>query len=175
MSLAERGWAVLKTLVFGALIIGFFVVYLPWTLAIRGQEVSYEGGGALRWLAIVPLVAGATIALRCAFAFAWTGLGTPVPFDPPRTLVISGFYRYVRNPMYLGVCLAILGETALWGSVAAGGGYLVVFASAVALFIVLHEEPSLRGKFGAEYEEYCRNVPRFLPRLRPWKKEKASA
>jgi protein-S-isoprenylcysteine O-methyltransferase Ste14 len=175
MSQAERGWAVLKTSVFG-IFIGFFVVYyLPWTLAIRGYEVSYEGAGALRWLAIVPLVAGATMALRCAFAFAWTGLGTPVPFDPPRRLVVSGFYRYVRNPMFLGVCLAILGEIALWGSLAAGVAYLVVFAAVVALFIWLHEEPSLRAKFGAEYEEYCRNVPRFLPRLWPWKKEKASA
>jgi protein-S-isoprenylcysteine O-methyltransferase Ste14 len=170
MSQADRGWAVLKTLLFG-IVIGFFVVYyLPWTLAIRGYEVSYEGAGALRWLAIVPLVAGAIIALRCAFAFAWMGLGTPVPFDPPRTLIVSGFYRYVRNPMFLGVCLLLLGEIALWGSLAAGLGYVAVFAAAVVLLILLHEEPSLRAKFGADYQEYCRNVPRFLPRLTPWKK-----
>ena len=171
MSQAEQGWALLKTLIFG-LVIGYFIVYyLPWTLAIRGYEASYAGAGALRWFGVVPLVAGAFIALRCAFAFAWTGRGTPVPLDPPRTLVVSGFYRYVRNPMFLGVCLLLLGEIVLWGSLAAGLGYVAVVAASVTLLILLHEEPSLRAKFGADYEEYCRNVPRFLPRLRPWRKE----
>jgi protein-S-isoprenylcysteine O-methyltransferase Ste14 len=117
---------------------------------------------------VVPLVAGAYIALRCAFAFAWTGRGTPAPFDPPRALVVTGFYRYVRNPMYVGAALFVIGETALWGSLVAGLQYVVVFGAVVVVFVLLQEEPALRAKFGADFEEYCRHVPRFLPRLTPW-------
>ena len=83
--------------------------------------------------------------------------------------MVSGFYRYVRNPMFVGTGLAILGETALFGSVRAGLGYLVALGAALAVFVIAYEEPALRAKFGAEYEEYCRHVPRFIPRLRPWK------
>ena len=174
MCLLERAWAVLKTALFAATFIAFFVVYLPWTWAIRGRAVGYEGPGSLRLLAILPLIAGAYIALRCAFAFAWTGLGTPAPFDPPRTLIISGFYRYVRNPMYIGAALAVIGETALFGSIRVGLQYVLIFGSCVALFVLIYEEPTLRSKFGAEYEEYCRNVPRFIPRLTPWEKARHS-
>jgi len=170
----ERAWALLKTTLFATSFIAFFVIYLPWIWAIRGRTVSDEGLGSLRLLALLPLIAGAYIALRCVFAFAWTGIGTPAPWDPPRRLVISGFYRYVRNPMYIGASLVVIGETALWGSLTAGLQYLLVFASLVALFVVLYEEPALRSQFGAEYEGYCRNVPRFLPRLTPWDKRQAS-
>lgn len=174
MSQGDRVLAVVKTSLFATIFIAFFVVYLPWTWAIRGRAVSYEGLGSLRLLAIVPLIAGGYIALRCAFAFAWTGPGTPAPFDPPRTLVVSGFYRYVRNPMYLGALLVVIGETALFGSIRVGLQYALIFGICLALFVLLYEEPTLRTKFGADYEEYCRNVPRFLPRLTPWEKARQS-
>lgn len=175
MPLLARAWAALKTTLFATTFVAFFVVYLPWAWAIRGQAPSYEGLGALRLLAVAPLIAGAYIAVRCVFAFAWTGLGTPAPFDPPRTLVLSGFYRYVRNPMYIGAALVVLGETALFGSIRAGLQYLLLFGGCLALFVLVYEEPTLRSKFGAEYEEYCRNVPRFLPRLKPWEKSRDPA
>lgn len=175
MFLLPRVWAMLKTSLFAATFIAFFVVYLPWTWAIRGRTVNYDGLGSLRLLAIVPLIAGGYIALRCVFAFAWTGLGTPAPFDPPRSLIISGFYRYVRNPMYVGATLAIIGETALFGSIRIGLQYVLVFGSCLSLFVVIYEEPTLRSKFGAEYEEYCRNVPRLIPRLSPWEKARGSS
>ena len=170
----ERAWAVLKTSLFATTFITCFVVYLPWTWAIRGRAVGYEGLGSLRLLAIVPLIAGACIALRCVFAFAWTGLGTPAPFDPPRTLIISGFYRYVRNPMYFGAALVVIAETALFGSIRVGLQYVLLFGGCLALFVLIYEEPTLRSKFGAEYEEYRRNVPRFIPRLTPWEKTRHS-
>ena len=170
----DRAWALLKTTLFAASFIAFFVIYLPWTWAIRGRTASYEGLGSFRLLALVPLLAGSYIALYCVFAFAWTGIGTPAPFDPPRRLVISGFYRYVRNPMYIGASLVVIGETALWGSLTAGLQYLLVFASLLALFVVVYEEPALRSQFGAEYEEYCRSVPRFVPRLTPWERPRDS-
>lgn len=166
----QRIWAVLKTTLFATTFIAFFLVYLPWIWAIQGRAVSYEGLGSLRLLAVVPLTVGAYIALRCIFAFAWTGLGTPAPFDPLRTLIIAGFYRYVRNPMYIGAALFIMGETALFGSIRVGFLYVVLLSSCLAMFVLIYEEPTLRSKFGAEYEEYCRNVPRFIPRLQPWEK-----
>lgn len=169
MSSLERAWALVKTVLFAATFIAFTVIYLPWTLAIRGVAVSYQGPGVWRLSGIVPLIAGAGVMFRCVFAFAWTGLGTPAPFDPPRSLIVSGFYGYTRNPMYAGAVLVIAGETALFGSLRAGLEYLLIFAACVVLFVLLYEEPALRSKFGAQYEEYCRNVPRFLPRLTPWK------
>ncbi len=166
----QQIWAVLKTSLFAATFIAFFLVYLPWIWAIQGRAVSYAGLASLCFIAVVPLTVGAYVALRCAFAFAWTGLGTPAPFDPPRTLVVAGFYRYVRNPMYIGAALFILGETALFGSIRNGLLYVVLFMGCLAIFVLIYEEPALRSKFGADYEEYCRNVPRFIPRLQPWEK-----
>ena len=168
MASLERIWALVKTLLFAATFIAFSVIYLPWTLAIRGVTVSYQGPGMWRWVGVLPLAAGVVVMFRCLFAFAWTGLGTPAPFDPPRKLVVSGFYRYLRNPMYAGATLAIAGEVALFGELLAGFEYLLIFAVCVVLFVLLYEEPALRSKFGAEYEAYCRNVPRFFPRLTPW-------
>lgn len=166
----QRIWAVVKTSLFATTFIAAFLIYLPWILAIQGRAVSYEGLGSLRLLAVLPLTVGACIALRCIFAFAWTGLGTPAPFDPPRTLIVSGFYRYVRNPMYFGAALFIMGETALFGSIRVGLLYVVFFCACLAVFVLVYEEPTLRVKFGPDYDEYCRNVPRFIPRLRPWVK-----
>jgi len=88
---------------------------------------------------------------------------------PPKKLVVVGFYRYARNPMYLGF---ITGWIGLWIVFGQANLAAVVIAFAVvlgvALFVVLYEEPTLRRKFGAEYEEYCRNVPRWIPRQHPW-------
>jgi protein-S-isoprenylcysteine O-methyltransferase Ste14 len=103
-------------------------------------------------------------------AHAWTGLGSPAPFDPPRRLVVTGFYRYVRNPMYTGAVLVIVGETILLGSISMGFEYAALFAACAVTFVMVYEEPTLREKFGADYEEYCRNVPRIVPRVTPWER-----
>jgi protein-S-isoprenylcysteine O-methyltransferase Ste14 len=136
-----------------------------------GFRVETPGAMHWRWLAAVPSVAGFAVALRCIWDFGWTGRGTPAPVAPPQRLVVVGFYRYVRNPMYVGFAAGWLGlwivfgranpETVI-GTVAAAIG--------VHLFVVFYEEPTLRGKFGADYEEYCRNVRRWLPHVRAWKK-----
>jgi protein-S-isoprenylcysteine O-methyltransferase Ste14 len=171
----EQAWALVKTALFAATFVAYFVVYLPWSWAIRGREVSYAGPDAWHLLGVVPLAAGLCIILSCFYAFSWTGLGTPAPFDPPRTLVVSGFYRYVRNPMYTGAVLIIIGETTLFGSIRTGLEYAAIFWGCATLFVLIYEEPVLRAKFGASYEEYCRNVPRIIPRRTPWKGTSASA
>ncbi len=122
-----------------------------------------------RWLAAIPSILGFAVALRCIWDFGWTGRGTPVPVVPPSRLVVVGPYRYVRNPMYLGFAVGWIG---LW--IVFGQANLMVIAAVAAvalgihLFVLFYEEPTLRRKFGEQYEEYCRNVRRWRPRLHPW-------
>jgi protein-S-isoprenylcysteine O-methyltransferase Ste14 len=161
----RRSPAIFRTSIFVLLVMGTVGVYLPRYLGLL------SGGLHTNWrlVGVLPFGAGACIALRCAFAFAWTGVGTPAPFDPPRRLVVTGFYRYVRNPMYFGVALFGVGEWLLWGSDPKGAlAYAAVFAIAVTLFVIFYEEPALGRKFPDDYPAYSQNVPRFLPRLRPW-------
>lgn len=123
-----------------------------------------------RWLAAVPSVLGFSVALRCVWDFGWTGRGTPAPVAPPKRLVV-GFYRYVRNPMYLGLAIGWIG---LWIVFGHPNPVVIATVTAVALgvhlFVILYEEPTLREQFGVDYEEYCRNVRRWWPRARAWEK-----
>lgn len=112
---------------------------------------------------------GFAVALRCVWDFGWTGRGTPAPIAPPQRLVVVGFYRYVRNPMYLGFAGGWTGLGIVFGH-ASGLAIATVVAVAlgVHLFVTLYEEPILRGKFGQDYEQYCQNVRRWWPRVRGW-------
>lgn len=154
---------VIRTIIFTVLIPGFWTVLLPYWLAPRGRRPDLLGAGAVGWLLIV---AGAALYFVTAFwGFAIRGQGTPLPIDAPKKLVVEGPYRVVRNPMYWAVASVMLGEAAVFDSVALVEWAAGFFAGTV-LFVLFVEEPSLRQKFGEEYEEYCRNVPRLFPRLR---------
>lgn len=137
-----------------------------------GFRVEMAGTAHWRWLAALPSVLGFAIALRCVWDFGWTGRGTPAPIAPPQRLVVVGFYRYVRNPMYVGLAVGWIG---LW--IVFGHANLLAIAIAAAvtlgvhLFVILYEEPTLRRKFGADYEAYCGNVSRWWPRLNAWDKQ----
>ncbi len=140
--------------------------YVPyWITGFRFEPEWFPGaravGAVLIGLGLLPLV-------ESFFRFALRGLGTPAPILPPQQLVVTGFYRFVRNPMYVGVVAIVIGEALLFGRAA-----LLAYAGAVwfafHLFVVLYEEPALRRKFGAEYETYCRHVGRWIPRLTPWR------
>jgi protein-S-isoprenylcysteine O-methyltransferase Ste14 len=123
--------------------------------------------GAWRYVALLPLIFGAVMAYDSVWRFVTIGQGTPAPFDPPKRLVICGFYRYVRNPIYVGVLLIAVSELVLLNT--ASLPFLVAIAAVlfiVHLMVVLYEEPVLRRKFGSEYEDYLRSVPRWLPKLR---------
>jgi protein-S-isoprenylcysteine O-methyltransferase Ste14 len=136
-----------------------------------GFSVEMAGAARWRWLAAIPSVLGFAVALRCVWDFGWTGHGTPAPFAPPQRLVIVGSYRYVRNPMYLGLAAGWIGLWVIFGH--ANPILIAAVASvalAVCLFVLFYEEPVLRKKFGADYEEYCRNVNRWWPHLRGWGK-----
>jgi protein-S-isoprenylcysteine O-methyltransferase Ste14 len=134
-----------------------------------GFSVEMDGAARWRWLAALPSVIGFAVALRCVWDFGWTGRGTPAPVVPPQRLVAVGFYRHVRNPMYEGFAA---GWIALWVLFGHANPVAIAAVAAVALaihlFVVLYEEPTLRKKFGADYEHYRRNVNRWWPRVRGW-------
>ncbi len=131
-------------------------------------DLELDGRTLLRLVATVTLfLIGALIYLWCAWDFSVKGLGTPAPIDAPKKLVLSGLYRYVRNPMYIGVVCLILAQIVLkWSREIFA--YLAVVVVSFNLFVLFYEEPHLRRVFGEQYEEYCRNVPRWIPRLRPF-------
>ena len=122
--------------------------------------------GGWYWLGLVPGVLGAALGLACIRQFFVEGRGTLAPWDPPKDLVVRGAYRWVRNPMYLGAAGALVGWAVVFGSVVLSV-YACVLVTTFHLRTVCSEEPKLREQFGQEYEEYCRQVPRWIPRLRP--------
>jgi protein-S-isoprenylcysteine O-methyltransferase Ste14 len=158
----------IASLAVGAAFFALWFWLLPGWLGFR---VEAAGVSRWRWLAAVPSVLGFAVALRCIWDFGWTGRGTPAPMAPPQRLVVVGFYRYARNPMYVGFAAGWIG---LWVVFGHANPRLIVAVAAVALgvhlFVVFYEEPMLRKKFGADYVEYCRNVDRWWPRLRGWEK-----
>jgi protein-S-isoprenylcysteine O-methyltransferase Ste14 len=160
-------WGItIASLMVGAAFLALWFWLLPLWL---GFEVDTAGAAHWRWIAAVPSVLGFAVAARCIWDFGRTGKGTPAPMVPPQRLVVVGPYRYVRNPMYLGFLTGWAGLWVIFGraSLAAIAWACAVLA-AVALFVALYEQPTLRRKFGADYEEYCRNVRAWIPRMRPW-------
>lgn len=153
----------LKTLIFTIVVPGTVTVLVPrWLLSSESVRV-FAQADAIQYVGVIPILLGASIYLRCAWDFASAGRGTPAPIDPPKELVVRGLYRYVRNPMYVGVLTVLFGEALLFAS-----SILLRYATAAFLsfhlFILLYEEPMLRRKFGGSYKRYCEAVPRWIPR-----------
>lgn len=156
----------LTSLAVGFAFLGLWFWLLPQWLGFR---VDLSGTSSLRLLAGIPSVLGFAVALRCVWDFGATGRGTPAPIAPPKRLVVVGFYRYVRNPMYVGFYVGWAGLWIIFGRAnleAIVIALLVVFG--MHLFVLFYEERTLRAKFGADYIEYCRNVPRWIPRFTAW-------
>jgi len=149
-----------KTTLFMLLVPGILMVALP--ISLFQTSTALFSFDVFRWLAVPFWVAGASIAIWCAWAFTVRGRGTPSPTDPPRELVTSGLYRYLRNPIYAGAMIFLLGHV-LWHPSRAILAMPILVAVSAHLFILFYEEPHLRKTFGAAYEEYCRQVPRWIP------------
>ena len=152
---------ILKTILFTILAPGSVLVLVPgWILdGLLRPESSPR-----TWLGVLTMLLGSAIYFRCAWEFAVFGLGTPAPIAPTKFLVATALYRYVRNPMDIGVFGVLLGEAATFHSMRPLG-YAAFLSIAVQLFVVYYEEPTLRRRFGDSYELYRRSVPRWIPRL----------
>lgn len=153
----------LRSLLWAALLPGVVAGYVPWRFfGLREAPVHFYDPAHVAGLLLIGL--GTALLTLCIWEFARRGRGTLAPVDPPRKLVVSGLYRYVRNPMYLSVTSIVLGEAILTQSRALllywGAWFLVV-----NVFVIGYEEPTLRRQFGASYEQYTRRVGRWLPRL----------
>jgi protein-S-isoprenylcysteine O-methyltransferase Ste14 len=162
-STAAVGSAVFFLLAPGVVVVGL----IPWLLTCWQAREPLTYWAPMRVFGVLLLVAGLIALVQAFVRFVVEGFGTPSPVAAPERLVVGGVYRYVRNPMYVAVLAAIVGQALLLGRfellLYAGVAWLVV-----AAFVRFYEEPTLTRRFGADYEAYRRAVPAWWPRLRPW-------
>ena len=141
---------------------------IPWWITRWEFLPPFFDLQATRAVGILLIVAGLPGLVDSFARFALQGLGTPAPIAPTQNLVVTGLYRYVRNPIYVAVVAVILGQAILFGDwrlMTYGGLMWLAFHA----FVLTYEEPVLAQKFGAQYEDFRANVPRWIPRLSPWR------
>ena len=146
------------------------IVVPRWIARRYGLVTAWDGSA----VSVLGHVAGAVCFLIGLWLFGWSlylfatrGKGTLAPWDPPKHLVVTGPYRYVRNPMISGVLMIIAGEALFAGSISLGS-WLLVFFLINQIYFLIYEEPSLESRFGDEYRAYKAGVPPWIPRLTPW-------
>ncbi len=162
----KRASAILGSAIFLVVAPGTLAIYVPWAVTHWHFGPALLGVFFLRIIGALMIAAGLPVLLDSFARFATQGLGTPAPVAPPQHLVVTGLYRWMRNPMYVVVSLLIFGQGLLFGSARLLEYGLLVWLAFFA-FVVLYEEPALSRKFGKEYEDYCLHVPRWIPRLKP--------
>ena len=158
--------ALLGTIIFTLTIPATAIVLIPYLLTGWSLRPPFLGIEATRSLGGALIVLAAPLFFRFLSGFVREGRGTPAPIAPTEHLVVGGPFRWVRNPGYIAVVSLVVGQALLFGSRAVLA-YAAFLAVAFHLFVVFYEEPTLRRQFGGEYDEYCRAVPRWLPRRRP--------
>ncbi len=162
-----RAFLTARAVLFVVVFPGTVTVYIPWRI-LRSEGLAAVPPPSIgSILAALVVLAGAGVLLSCVCHFAVAGRGTLAPVDPPRRLVVSGLYRFCRNPMYSGVLTILVGEAWLFSSLALLE-YAAVVLVLVHLVVVLYEEPALTRKFGESYRSYRAAVPRWGLTLHPW-------
>jgi protein-S-isoprenylcysteine O-methyltransferase Ste14 len=143
---------------------------LPWLITGWQLQPPFLGLELARGIGAIMILAGVPVLVDAFSRFALQGLGTPAPIAPPRNLVVTGLYRYVRNPIFVAVVAIILGQAVLMGD-----WRLIVYGALLWLAfhvqVVAYEEPTLKLTFGREYEAFRAAVPRWIPRMTPWRSE----
>ena len=161
----EKCILIVKTLVFLVLVPGTVTVVLPYMIVKNSQLGTIIQPLFPHNLGLIPMLAGLAVCLWCFWDFIDKGEGTPSPFDPTIRLVVKGLYRYVRNPMYIGIVLVIFGEAIICSSVP-----LILYSIILFVFfhisVVYYEEPKLRSEFGEKYDNYLISVPRWIVRFK---------
>lgn len=164
----SRGAALAGSALFFLIAPGTFAGYLPWLISRWRFEQDFGHSPVIVGVGWLLLLLGAAVVVESFIRFAWKGLGTPAPIAPTERLIVTGLYRYVRNPMYASVVAIVLGQALLFGQaelLAYGALLLLGFH----LFVTGYEERSLAHRYRDGYAAYRAAVPRWLPRLWPWK------
>jgi protein-S-isoprenylcysteine O-methyltransferase Ste14 len=159
-------FVVIRSLTWATLFIAFVLWFVPAGILSAAGIRAPASFGAWQAIGVMLGAAGAVLALVCILTFTFVGRGTPAPFDPPRRLVVRGPYRLIRNPMYAGAALWIIGTALFYRSIGIAV-YAAVFLIVTHIFVVTYEEPTLQRMFGRGYDDYCRRVGRWWPRSSP--------
>jgi len=164
----SRAMAILGSALFFVVAPMMIAGVVPWLVTHWEFQAPFAGVELTRVAGIALIIVGLPGLLDSFARFAIQGIGTPAPVAPTENLVVTGLYRYVRNPIYVAVVAIVLGQATLFGDARLlwYGAFLWL---AFHLFVVAYEEPTLRETFGSEYEDYRVNVPRWIPRLTPWR------
>jgi protein-S-isoprenylcysteine O-methyltransferase Ste14 len=166
----QRTFAVLGSAAFFVVAPCTLAGLIPWSITGWQLQPPFLGLELTRGLGAILIFAGVPGVLDSFARFALQGLGTPAPIAPPRHLVVTGLYRYVRNPIYVAVVAIILGQAVLMAD-----SRLIVYGALLWLFfhvaVVGYEEPTLEQTFGGEYEAFRAAVPRWIPRVTPRRSE----
>ena len=153
-----------KTTMATVLVPGGFCFLVPYFILKASPDPNSTSMGLLQIFAGLILLCGLYMVLWVSTAFVRQGHGTPIPIEPPTRLVVHGLYRHVRNPMYVGAVLILLGEVIFFSS-----GWLLMYAAglwtALHTFLVVFEEPQLKQRFGADFTQYMQLVPRWIPKM----------
>jgi protein-S-isoprenylcysteine O-methyltransferase Ste14 len=162
---SETITALISTLAFMLLLIPIFYIWIPYEI-ISSRYAYSVNIGALRYFGICFIVPGIIIGILCSIGFVVQGKGSPIPFSETKELVVTGIYRYVRNPLYIAGSSALIGEAILFQSL----GLLIYFIIMFGFFYfqALMEETHLEREFGETYNDYRKSVPRWIPNLRPY-------
>jgi protein-S-isoprenylcysteine O-methyltransferase Ste14 len=163
----ERARAIIGSIVFLFVAPGIVAGVIPWAISGYQLEPPLLGFEPLRWIGVALLILGALLLIETFSRFALQGLGTPAPIAPTKTLVVTGSYRFVRNPMYVAVVSLIVGQALWFGSIGTLIWGVVVWLT-VHAFVLAYEEPTLSSTYGVQYDRYRANVRRWIPRLTPW-------
>lgn len=163
----QTAWLLAGAIAFSIIAPGTIAGFIPYAIT-RWRVQSHWLGLPGQIAGGLMLAAGVLVIAESFLRFVFVGRGTPAPVAPPEGLVVSGFYRYTRNPMYVAVVSAIVGQALLFGS-ANLLAYAVLIWLLVSGFVLIYEEPVLRRKFGRSYDVYRENVPRWWPRSKPWR------
>jgi protein-S-isoprenylcysteine O-methyltransferase Ste14 len=164
----KRAQSIVGSAIFLVLAPGIVAGAVPWWISGWRMNEPLLGFVGFRVIGALLIACGLPVLLDSFAQFAFEGLGTPAPVAPTEHLVTTGLYAYVRNPMYVAVSLLIFGQGFVLGNRQVLR-YGVAVCIGFAAFVWFYEEPTLRRTFGSEYEEFCANVPRWIPRLRPWR------
>ena len=156
-------WILARALTYATFFIGMLLVGLPAGVLSLAGVTRPSGMGLQQALGMLLTVAGAALGAWCILTFVFVGKGTQAPFDPPKKLVIRGPYRALRNPMFAGAALTLVGAAVFYGS-SALLAYAVAFLLVTHLAVVYYEEPALRKSFGVEYANYCEKTGRWWPK-----------